>query len=173
MTLRAQMQAAVKDIKTEVGQRAAAIRVLAAAGHTQPPKVTVGRMQGSTLRVYAWDVDGGLLLATGPNFVPTIYAASDIQQPQPGVYMLAAEDSRREAQVARQAQRFIGTPPSLTAAIRRALPRDRVAAGKAASKVRVASRRAATATSTHVRSLEAAERAELASALQAFLGASA
>lgn len=170
MSLRISVQNAVKGVKTEAGQRSAAIRALAAAGHVTPPKVTVGRMDGNTLRVYAWDAEGGILLATGPKFEPKVFSPSDIQQPEPGVYILTSTDTRAQAKAARIAERRPVVSPAIQAAVKRTLTRDRTAAAKAIKKVRAHSREVVAEIPSSIKALESAERAELAREIREFLG---
>ncbi len=173
--LKAELQAAVDGIKTEAGQRAAAIRLLATHGHHAPPKVTAGRMDGNTLRLYAWTVDGGIILATGPNFTPKVFSPGDVQTPQPGIYILAGADKTKaqataERMAARAAARVVASKETRET-VKRALPRERRAAAKAVRTVRATARSTVSSIPSPA-SIEAAERQELAEALRAILGES-
>lgn len=173
MSIKAELQTAVSGIKTEAGQRAAAIRLLAAHGYHAAPKVTAGRMDGNTLRLYAWDVDGGIILATGPNFTPKVFSPGDVKSPQPGIYILAAPDKTRaqataERLAARAAARVVASKETRET-VKRALPRERRAAAKAVRTVRATARETVSSIPSPA-AIEAAERQELAAMLRAILG---
>lgn len=165
------LQINVDKLAGEASQRNHVARALALVGHRAAPKVVAGRMHGSSIRLYLWEGTpaGDIILATGPSFLPKVLAPSDIQQEQPGIYILASPDTTKAAaSVAKVGAGYKAkVKPEVQRAVRAAPPKTRERAAKAVARVEETVREVERPSAA---SVAEAEKAELMAGLKALLG---